>query len=462
MPSSTKTPSWTVKQYKIVTTVLPERDAGVTISHFDSNFDGYSETLTRVKVITDNYPSFRGPFGFTVNPVSIVKVFERPTAITFDRISNKSISSTPSYYAEQSYGASGTVYLSPPVVALEQYGPKASEIEAIKTIVGTDLLANAFSADAMSIVTMMELDKTRDLITGAASRWSKMFEKALNQDLAKADKFLTKIGGLDSNAFKRIDRRFQRYRRLLTDKEAWSKFPPHARKSIKNWLRSSEGKAACLANGYLEFRYGWKPTVYDIQDHFAALGNISQPSREDNIRRFKQSKQGFIRKTLTKAFVPVRYNAPIVAKFELSGKWKVSAGAIVRHDVPKELQKLHAFGMFNALTSIAELVPLSFVNDWFNNFTTYLKALENTRMNTFFDKWTSVSYEATLKCTNAAQDYIMDAQTSDYKIYNRDLGLKTGVVWIPNPMNDLRWYDITALAFNKLTHGVFKSKHLRI
>lgn len=123
----------------------------------------------------------------------------------------------------------------------------------------------------------------------------------------------------------------------------------------RNVVRTAAHEASGL---WLEYWFGWSPTVQDI---YTAGGIMSQPLPADRV----SGTSG------------LRYNEE---RLERNQRWSeegiflIKTGATVRLVNP-DLFLLQQFGVLNPAVVAWEVVPFSFVVDWFTGFGNYLGAL---------------------------------------------------------------------------------------
>lgn len=129
---------------------------------------------------------------------------------------------------------------------------------------------------------------------------------------------------------------------------------------------------------WLEYRYGWSPLVLDIQSQMKAV--YAQDLRDELT---KQDYRRAIAGDTREATSSIQLNRPHFG----GGSWtglqtlthKVSAVAYVKYQVIDEsgfMNRAHEFGIFDIPLATWELVPFSFVVDWFVPIGTWLQAVQ--------------------------------------------------------------------------------------
>jgi hypothetical protein len=146
------------------------------------------------------------------------------------------------------------------------------------------------------------------------------------------------------------------------------------RKSPKAWLKQqlkSPSKAA--ANTYLQWTYGVSPLIQDINDSIKALKLASaiDPVISGKVRKtFKQKFEKTERSALLGNLIPqVAYRG----RREL--RCKADWLCVLKNT--ELLSTLGAYGFTNPLSVAWELVPYSFVADWFANTGDFIASLDN-------------------------------------------------------------------------------------
>lgn len=139
---------------------------------------------------------------------------------------------------------------------------------------------------------------------------------------------------------------------------------------VKEMLKGKKRSTKEIASKWLEYRYGWLPLLGTIYD---AGENLRRKVRVDpyTVRtRTTSSKE----RTVTQnsgsgeTLVSMYVNAKLHARYQLSITFKPPS---------VQLQQLLNWTSLNPLTIAWELVPLSFVADWFVNVGDQLRAWEN-------------------------------------------------------------------------------------
>lgn len=128
---------------------------------------------------------------------------------------------------------------------------------------------------------------------------------------------------------------------------------------------------------WLEYRYGWTPLVHDIVDSMKAMyaDDLRQEliQRERFIARGKASHKGVITGSAVNSSNWAFGN--LTASNEASHDYTVRCYILYRYSGGRLLRRLNDFGAFDVPKAIWEVVPWSFVIDWFVPIGDYLGAL---------------------------------------------------------------------------------------
>jgi hypothetical protein len=156
---------------------------------------------------------------------------------------------------------------------------------------------------------------------------------------------------------------------------------------------SGFGGTKDIANGYLQWKYGWKPLMSDIFDAANESINLSV----NFITKVKARARMPLRGNLSSVSYPTVGSCPNVPFVRtLTGGWKQSAFQRCEIGVCLGLpQKVHDIARWSSLNpaSIAwELMPYSFVVDWFVDIGSYLRNFETGLLYNSLFKYGYVSH----------------------------------------------------------------------
>ena len=146
-----------------------------------------------------------------------------------------------------------------------------------------------------------------------------------------------------------------------------------ALKLTRKQMRTPTGRAAVLdkANSlWLEGRYGWRPFVYDVMSWFDAR---STPKYKRYTAR-KRVKRSITWTTYIK-FGQGIYLGPILLRSDHQLYAVFRAGQLVEYS-PRIDGYAQSFGLYDVVGAAWDLIPYSFVYDWFCNLGDALKSLQ--------------------------------------------------------------------------------------
>lgn len=207
-----------------------------------------------------------------------------------------------------------------------------------------------------------------------------------------------------------------------------------------------------VAKNWLEFQYGWKPLMNDIfgtAEHLAKR-NSESPQRFGCVVKSRKSREGTI-------YVYGQNNLDIPFRVNTNGATDWNNSVFVRMDYRQkhaDMAELARTGITNPLEVAWELVPFSFVIDWFAPVNKFLSALDAE------SGWEFISGSQTKRHNNvykmfitpAPQSYDSSLSASGFAKF-RDKGINRTVLYsspIPpfffkNPVSPTHLANATAL-----------------
>lgn len=127
------------------------------------------------------------------------------------------------------------------------------------------------------------------------------------------------------------------------------------------------------SNAWLEGRYGWRPFIYDVMDHVEAANTIVNVRR--TVRDF-----GLLDEKQVVTRTPIQYSTTsgplqrdLVRTTIYQRIWRIGQTCDYRSGLDLTARK---YGLYDIAGAAWDLVPLSFVYDWFINLGDALRSLE--------------------------------------------------------------------------------------
>lgn len=182
------------------------------------------------------------------------------------------------------------------------------------------------------------------------------------------NKLLAEASAMDWNAAQSVAEIRTTAQMILAACVAGLRAAAFARKG--NWaqawktVRGRGSVADNAANAYLGVQYGWRPLISDVQGLMKALDS---KLRDEKLVKVKT------------AIVETRSVSDYRSPYDLNCSWEVGCeGGLTFSVKDPELATAASYGLLNPLLLAWEVVPLSFVIDWFIQVSSYLQGLGAT------------------------------------------------------------------------------------
>jgi hypothetical protein len=228
----------------------------------------------------------------------------------------------------------------------------------------TNLLNTLGEGKTNSLVSLAEISKTGAMVAKTATRLHNAI-KALKK--GEFEKFTSSLGITATRRTKRrFDKRYNEAKSKASQDHRWSersRYDKHAESRITDFA----------ADTMLEFSYGWKPLLHDVYSHAKALAEIS-------IERSPVVRQATGRAKTEKISARRYANAPNnYYDFYKVTDFKRFAEVGVSYRLPVGgPTAFHQLGINNPLEVAWEVVPFSFIVDWFLPVGEFLRNLTAT------------------------------------------------------------------------------------
>lgn len=310
------------------------------------------------------------PSKWSFNPLTLVSISARASS------GSSTTSSVPDSQGNgqiRTWSGDGVGYIFGPLVTVPKSGsfgsfPDLVNVDSLRDLAVIKCLKDINPASSQSLVTVAEGRKTIDTILGRAKKLADTWRACRKGDISKLKDMYP---GKQTNRYpKRI---------VLWDDSG----QPIVRKNGKVERRYSHkalptsGPKDSADKLWLEYRYGWSPLVHDIVDSLKAIN--AQYLRDDMQQRpFNRS----VGRESGSATVVTFLSRPSVGGGDWKGTMtmthKVVVKAYAKYRVNQSsgiINRLNDFGAFDVPLLMWEVVPFSFVVDWFIPIGSWLGAI---------------------------------------------------------------------------------------
>jgi hypothetical protein len=159
------------------------------------------------------------------------------------------------------------------------------------------------------------------------------------------------------------------------------------RKSLVRDLKDGAGKVADVAGSrWLELQYGWRPLISDVYNATALLQ-----------KGFEENDSDIVVRGSSQRVIPLKKNplvSSIMPDLTVSGSMNYRYRYTVRLRVINEvLRAMTALGLTNPGSVVWELLPYSFVGDWFVPVGEWINSVTAFAGTTFVDACVTESYD---------------------------------------------------------------------
>jgi hypothetical protein len=179
--------------------------------------------------------------------------------------------------------------------------------------------------------------------------------------------------------------------------------------------RVSKFKSA--GNNWLEFHFGWEPLIGDMYD---AIKVIADPVKSYSLERGRATIRGF------KQTAAVDYGS-VIESWTANGSLSVTQGVRLKFASPGASHTLDQWGINNPLVIAWELVPFSFVVDWFVNVGDFLQSQTDFTGLTLESVFRSYKSDMVLDVLKYTKPGFFPAYTASCKIRSIESGRYTSL-----------------------------------
>lgn len=220
------------------------------------------------------------------------------------------------------------------------------------------------------------------------------------------------------------------------------------RKNVTIWSANkadAKFKSKTLANRWLELQYGWLPLLSDVNEGMKAIAVLSDPPRLWKI------KTGYNKPKETKT------STMSVSGGTIKWAYKAQVKGRMMHELVENLSVARSLGLMAPEAVAWEIMPWSFVIDWFIPIGTYLTNLNTVPKLTGVTTMTTFrSYYVSGIPQGASNVYKGMLSVTDRVTFNRTVsaGLTSKIpvfVELDNIMSPERFWNALALATQRVT-----------
>ncbi len=313
---------------------------------------------------------------------------------------HKFTKSTISYWNGQRHSYSPP-FLSYSAQEYHEYGPSGGQ-PTLSTYTQKEI--DAIVAESLSKF----YDKLRGSIDLSIDLGQRMQTVALARKIAGAVAFVKRH---PVTALKRSFDYFERYRRTKSGKLVFKGFDPRA--------KVRDGSSL-----WLEYTYGLKPTLQTVYDTIVELARSQEPLMKVMGRAKAVTRRKLVQNGYTFTWAREESNQLLSARYQHVAWYRHSAGT---------LNLLSRFSSLNPASIAWELMPFSFVVDWFVDVGGYMRNLESSILSAslFKSGYTTFTYayESTGVWVGSTSDssgsYQNVSKSGYYKLHGLDRQLMT-------------------------------------
>lgn len=237
---------------------------------------------------------------------------------------------------------------------------------------GNKLLNRVNTAKANTPVTIAEFHKTAAMVAQTATRVYGTIKAIKSLDFQGAARALgIKISIRREKRWNRQKDKFLKVGSKVRSQTYTNKIYDHRR---GRYVYKSDSDVISFASQtWLELQYGWKPLLSDIYSQVEALATV-QTERSNTLRFVSASVSGTARARISEN-AGLGETWKLVRNVVIETRCKMSVGYRIKNPYP---DPVHTFGMNNPAIVVWELVPFSWVADWFIPFGLYLESFTAT------------------------------------------------------------------------------------
>lgn len=228
-------------------------------------------------------------------------------------------------------------------------------------------------------------------------------------------------------------------------------------RTLSKMIRSGRVSSQFFENGWLEYRYGWGPLVSDLKGFVELLNNLAKRHPRHTVRGYS-SASDYWEETYNYDYGGMH----AVGKAKINEKIDVRAGVLYEDHMTDQdfINSRLGFSVYHAPETAWELIPFSFVVDWFLNVGDWLQAIRPKPGVKILGSWvtyfqvTTVEYSIPSFYNDASSTQkITSMNGGGAKIMTNKVRMSAGVPLLPasgSGLNLLRGIDGAMLALQQL------------
>lgn len=299
-----------------------------------------SKTDRMIDVVTDRFRKRSSKGEIIINPMT--KLTDDPVVHQLNYWKQRVASGVTRRWSRTHYS---------PSIGYRPWDDKAilDKVERLESLAITDAYAKVGEADVSTLVELAEIRETLSFLWSPVSKMKDITRRFKSwMDLVKR---------IQDNFKKRLAK--------------WDALPPHVKKKRAKpeppklpKLRLGKFEATDISSAWLAYRYAIMPLIYTFQDIQKHLGRETYPERDT--ARAKQEDE--IDLEVVAAWTQYNYpNGNVFERTRRAGQARVKSRAGVMFAPDWSLNRQLGVQIHRVPMAMYEIIPLSFVTDWFHN-----------------------------------------------------------------------------------------------
>lgn len=202
---------------------------------------------------------------------------------------------------------------------------------------------------------------------------------------------------------------YEEVAKTILDFDAFTKRSMRGFKSLKDAKRAGIKLSLGVAQNWLRYRYAFMQAVYDVSSYVNAYHALGKKPR---IRCVSSLRGTYIKNPLHLTDTTWQF-ANHSHMHTWSCSWKVSSGCLISAD-SNSLDLADTVGAYRYMSSLYELIPFSFMLDWFLDVGTRVAALETSLSRKVLGTWTTIEWDIVHSCISSTVGKTTTSTSYDY------------------------------------------------